>query len=63
MKTTDEDETMSKLGVSEGTNQEELEKRAASGCPGCGMAAARLIRDGHTVRCPNCGSAPFESRA
>ena len=50
---------MEKFGVdqSTGTNQEQLEKQAAKGCPDCGKA---LIRHGSVLMCPDHGTEPFE---
>lgn len=48
---------MDKLGVDEGVDQEELEKKAASGCPTCGKTP---IRQGNVLLCPEHGSEPFE---
>jgi DNA-directed RNA polymerase subunit RPC12/RpoP len=47
---------MEKYGVSE--EQEELEKKAAQGCPNCGRKD--LTKHGSLLFCPNCGSEPFE---
>lgn len=49
---------MEKLGVDEGIDQEELEKKATQGCPICG---ATPVRHGNTLVCPTHGSEPFES--
>lgn len=50
---------MEKYGVDEntGTNQEQLEKQAAKGCPECG---SELTKHGSVLLCPKHGSAPFE---
>lgn len=48
---------MDKYGVDEQIDQENLEKRAAEGCPKCGSA---LERHGNVIICPKCGSKPFE---
>lgn len=48
---------MEKLGVDESTDQEQLEKLAAQGCPKCG---AKPEKHGTVLVCPNCGSEPFE---
>jgi nucleoid DNA-binding protein len=56
-----EEEGMDKYGVDEGApNQEQLEKRAAQGCPedGCGK---KPTRHGSILICPTHGSEPFES--
>ena len=50
---------LEKFGVDESVNQEELEKKAAEGCPECG---AKVERHGNVILCPNCGSAPFEKK-
>ncbi len=51
-------EIMEKLGVDEQIDeQEELEKKAAHGCPECG---AKVIRNGKVLLCPTHGSEPFE---
>ncbi len=53
-----EDEQMEKYGVNEQVqNQEELEKKAAHGCPLCGRP---VKRHGSVLICPDHGSAPFE---
>ena len=50
---------MEKYGVDEttGMDQEQLEKRAAKGCPECGK---ELIKHGSVLQCPHCGTKPFE---
>lgn len=50
---------MEKFGVDESThhNQEELEKKAAEGCPVCGR---KVIVSGSVIRCPVHGTEPFE---
>jgi hypothetical protein len=48
---------MEKLGVVETVDQEELEKRAAHGCPVCGSQLEKL---GHVLSCPKHGTEPFE---
>jgi hypothetical protein len=53
----DREEGMEKYGVDESTPQEELEKKAAQGCPECG---ATPTRHGNTLICPTHGSEPFE---
>lgn len=53
----DADEGMSKLGVDESVNQEQLEKQAAKGCPVCG-APVEVI--GNLLRCPRHGTEPWE---
>ncbi len=54
-----EDEGMDKFAVDETAkvSSEELEKRAASGCPDCGRA---LTKHGSVLLCPVHGSSPFE---
>ncbi len=49
---------MEKLGVVEGADQEQLEKKAAQGCPVCGRT---LVKLGHVVKCPEHGTEPFEA--
>lgn len=49
---------MDKFGVDEGSNQEDLEKKAAQGCPKCG--SNKVQRHGKILICPNCGTEPFE---
>ncbi len=49
---------MEKYGVDENVNQEQLEKKAAEGCPLCGRAPAR---HGSVLICPEHGSEPFEA--
>lgn len=57
----DDDEGMSKLGVDEGSgDQERLEKLASKGCPECG---AKLLKEGGILICPTHGTAPFERRS
>ncbi|MFA5435834.1 MAG: hypothetical protein WC372_07350 [Candidatus Neomarinimicrobiota bacterium] len=55
------DEGMNKYGVDEtsGLDQQELEKRAAKGCPECGRP---LIKSGSVLLCPEHGSEPFEGK-
>ena len=48
---------MDKYGVDEGSDQENLEKHAAQGCPECGK---KLERHGKLLFCPAHGSGPFE---
>lgn len=49
---------MEKYGVDEGTpDQESLEKKAAKGCPECGVAPTK---HGNVLVCPTHGSEPFE---
>lgn len=48
---------MEKYGVDEGTDQENLEKKAADGCPECG---AMPKRQGNILICPKHGTEPFE---
>lgn len=54
---TEEEKEMSKYGVDEGVDQESLEKSAAEGCPRCGSP---VERHGNILRCPKCGTEPFE---
>ncbi len=54
---TPDEEPMEKYGVDEGTNQEELEKKAGKGCPECGKPA---VRHGNVLACPDHGTEPFE---
>lgn len=49
---------MEKYGVDESKTQQDLEKRAASGCPDCGQ---KPIRHGNVLVCPKCGTSPFEA--
>lgn len=50
---------MEKYGVDEstGVDQEQLEKRAAKGCPECGK---ELTKHGSVLMCPVHGTEPFE---
>lgn len=50
---------MEKYAVDETTEQVDLEKRAAQGCPECG---SKLERHGNVLICPKHGSAPFEKK-
>ncbi len=50
---------MEKYGVDEGTDQENLEKKAAAGCPVCGK---KPVRHGGILMCPDHGSEPFEQK-
>ena len=50
-------EEMEKYGVDEGVDQENLEKKAAEGCPQCG---AELTKQGSVLICPTHGTEPFE---
>lgn len=50
---------MMKFGVDEGTDQENLEKKAAEGCPLCGK---KPIRHGNVLMCPDHGSEPWEQK-
>jgi DNA-directed RNA polymerase subunit RPC12/RpoP len=50
---------MEKLGVDEGTDQEELEKKAARGCPKCGQKVEVM---GKVLACPTHGTEPFEKK-
>jgi len=52
-----ESRTMEKYGVNE-TIDQDLEKRAAQGCPKCGTKPSR---HGAVLVCRNCGTEPFES--
>jgi hypothetical protein len=54
-----EDEGMDKYGVDEtsGLAPEEMEKRAARGCPACGK---QLVKHGSVLLCPLHGSEPLE---
>lgn len=52
-----EDEGMTKLGVSEGVDDEELSKAASRGCPKCGAAC---VKHGSILACPTHGTEPFE---
>lgn len=57
----DNDEEMSKFGVETSQHSDEyLGKIASSGCPRCGAAADKLQKHGSVLRCPKCGTAPFE---
>lgn len=49
--------TMEKYGVDENINQEQLEKKAAQGCPECG---SKLTKHGSVLVCPKHGTEPFE---
>lgn len=53
----DDSEGMEKYGVDEGKDSESLEKSAAEGCPKCG---GKVERHGNVLRCPSCGTEPFE---
>lgn len=50
---------MEKYGVDENAD-ENLEKKAAQGCPVCG---ATPIRHGNVLMCPTHGSEPFENNS
>ena len=50
-------EGMEKYGVVEGTDSETLEKQAAQGCPKC---SGKVEVHGTILRCPKCGTEPFE---
>ena len=52
---------MEKYGVDEGSGQEDLEKRAAQGCPKCG--SDKVTKHGATLVCPNCGTEPWENKS
>lgn len=49
--------SLEKYGVDENVNGEDLEKKAAEGCPKCG---AKPTRHGNLLMCPTHGSEPFE---
>jgi len=49
--------TMEKYGVDENIDQENLEKKAAKGCPECG---SKLTKHGSILVCPKHGTEPFE---
>jgi ribosomal protein S27AE len=51
-------EDLEKYAVDEKTVQEDLEKKAAQGCPKCG---GTVTRHGNVLICVNCGSEPFEN--
>jgi predicted RNA-binding Zn-ribbon protein involved in translation (DUF1610 family) len=55
------EEAMEKYGVDEstGTDQEQLEKQAAKGCPDCG---GKVTKHGKVLMCANCGTKPFEQK-
>ena len=53
----EKDDEMTKLGVSEMVDGEELEKAASQGCPICGERCQRI---GSLLACPNHGTEPFE---
>ncbi len=48
-----------KYGVDESVNEEDLEKKAAAGCPVCGRKPERR---GKLLFCPEHGSEPFEKK-
>ena len=48
---------MTKYGVDENQNDEQMEKRAADKCPACG---GKVQRHGNVLMCEHCGTAPFE---
>jgi transposase len=49
---------LEKYGVDESLEvPESLEKKAAKNCPKCG---SKLEKHGAIVKCPECGTAPFE---
>lgn len=48
---------MQKYGVDESAD-ENLEKKAADGCPVCGKPP---VKHGHVLMCPTHGSEPFEA--
>jgi nucleoid DNA-binding protein len=50
--------TMEKYGVDENVG-EDLEKKAAAGCPVCGK---KPVRQGNVLLCPDHGSEPFETK-
>jgi ribosomal protein S27AE len=47
---------MEKYGVDE--TGEEMEKKAAAGCPKCG---GKVEKHGNVLTCEHCGTEPFES--
>jgi len=49
--------SLEKYGVDENVDGEDLEKKAAEGCPKCG---AKPVRHGKLLMCPTHGSEPFE---
>ena len=49
---------MEKYGVDE-KNNEDMDKKAAEGCPKCG---SKLVAHGNVMLCPKCGSEPFEEK-
>lgn len=51
------EDDMEKFGVDEGTDQENLEKKASQGCPICGR---KVIQRGRLLMCPEHGTEPFE---
>jgi len=52
--------TFEKYAVDEDQgDQEQLEKKAAEGCPECG---SKVERHGNVLMCPKCGTAPFETK-
>ena len=51
---------MDKLGVDQSTDQEELEKKAAQGCPLCGRTPERL--GSNVLTCSTHGTEPFERK-
>lgn len=53
----EKDDEMTKLGVSEGVDQDAMEKAASEGCPKCGAAC---IQHGQLLSCPVHGTEPFE---
>lgn len=54
-----ENDGMTKLGVDENVDGEELEKAAANGCPVCGKTPQR---HGNVLVCSVHGSEPFEKK-
>lgn len=50
---------MEKYGVEE---EDDGTKLAANGCPDCGAPPEKLRYSGGIVRCPNCGTKPFEPK-
>lgn len=48
---------MDKFGVDENSKKRNLEKFANEGCPRCGR---KVERHGQTLKCPTCGTEPFE---
>lgn len=52
--------SMDKYGVEEKQKSfKDMTKLAAEGCPNCG--SKNVTRDGNVLRCPRCGTEPFEN--